>query len=143
VRECGAQHFICAGSGLRPDGCEKKAGFSLREEFLKSLRRGEGTSYIAPAVAGSNPASDESRCSSKWQSNGYKTLGPPIPAANIFRCGEGASFIGRALRFPERGGFKSHTSLATLAKLEPLVPTGTKCRDGAVQSYFVCHTMWS
>jgi hypothetical protein len=81
VREFGgAQHFMC-GKRAAPQGARREGG-CIEEEFLTSLRRGEGTSYIAPAVAGSNPASDESRCSSKWQSNG-KALGPPIPAARV------------------------------------------------------------
>jgi hypothetical protein len=42
----------------------RAGGASAHAILRKSLRRGEGKSYIAPAVAGSNPASGESCCSS-------------------------------------------------------------------------------
>ena len=52
-----------------------------------------------------------------------KTSGRLFPAQD-FRCGESASFIRRALRGSERSGCDSRASLATLATLGLVVPTG-------------------
>jgi hypothetical protein len=52
-----------------------------------------------------------------------KTSGRLFPAQD-FRCGESASFISRALRGSERSGCDSRASLATLATLGLVVPTG-------------------
>ncbi len=118
----------------------------------KSLWRGAGTDYIAPAVAGSNPAGGVSRRSSIGRAMD-NTSGPPIPATKIFQCGEGARYFDKTSARQKPGRLRltkpacRRHQLYAAAKAQtnsrdPFVPTGTKFRDGAEPSYFVSNTTW-
>jgi hypothetical protein len=85
--------------------------------------------------------------------------GPIIPAAEIFRCGEGARYFDPESA-PVQIGEVAVSKPACFARssssskwTRPIVPAGrgkrtgrnacpTRCRDGAEKSYFVCQTTW-
>ena len=69
---------------------------------MKSLRRGAGASYIAPAVAGSSPASDESRCSSIGRA--MENTRAENSRRKEIRCGAGAPYFDTVERLDEGQG---------------------------------------
>src|SRR5579859_5912054 len=98
------------------------------QEYFLNLWRGEGTDYIAPAVAGSSPVSGASRCSSIGRA--MANIRAVDSRHKRFRRGEGARyFCQRAVRrTPERVRLRNPLALrrpifGSVALKQKLKPT--------------------